>query len=72
MEFAGTMSGDTTTIQITHTIRDELDARKEGDESYNTVLKRLLQDGGRLWTEAEIKALVRREFEEQARELSRH
>lgn len=65
------MSSDKTTIQVTTDVRNQLDARKEGDESYNTVLNRLLEDGGQLWTEAEIRALVQREFEEQARELGR-
>ena len=65
------MTDDKTTIQVTNRVRDQLDARKEGDESYNTVLLRLLEDGGQLWTEAEIRALVRREFEEQARDIRR-
>ena len=54
---------DKTTIQVTKTVQSELDARKEGDESYNTVLKRLLENGGTLWTEEEIRKLVRSEIE---------
>jgi predicted CopG family antitoxin len=65
------MSSDKTTIQVTNDVRDQLDNRKEGDESYNTVLNRLLADGGQLWTEDELRALIRREFEEQARDLGR-
>jgi predicted CopG family antitoxin len=65
-----TLSSDKTTIQVTEQVRDQLDARKEGDESYNTVLLRLLEDGGQLWTEDELRALIRQEFEEQARVMN--
>jgi len=54
---------DTTTIQITTDIRDELEARKQADESFNTVVRRLLGDAGQLWTEEEIRHIAIDEIE---------
>lgn len=60
-----------TTIQVTESVRNQLNARKEGDESYNTVLLRILEDGGKLWTEAEIQALIDRRLDELERDRRR-
>jgi len=57
---------DTTTIQVTTDTRDDLDSLKQGDESYNTVLRRIIDDGGKLWTEAEIRKYVRQEINKRA------
>jgi len=59
---------DTTTIQVTTDTRDDLDALKQSDESYNAVLRRIIDDGGKLWTEAEIREYVRQEIDQRIQE----
>lgn len=54
---------DKTTIQLTNGVKARLDDLKQGDESYNTVVKRLVEDGGQLWTENELREIVRAEIE---------
>jgi len=53
---------DTTTIQITTDTRDDLDALKQSDESYNAVVRRVLDDAGQLWTKQEIRDMVQDEI----------
>jgi len=57
------MTDDATTIRVTRDVRDRLEDRKEADESMNTVVDRLLEDGGTLWTEDQIRKIARSEIE---------
>jgi chromosome segregation and condensation protein ScpB len=57
-----------TTIEITQERKEQLrDARKPHESNYDETIARLLgnNQGGQLWTEAEIKELATQAFEEQ-------
>lgn len=59
------MAEDTTTIEIPKSLRDDLrDARAEHERSYADTIERLLgqQSGGQLWTEEELRGIVREEI----------
>jgi len=60
-----------TTIEIPSELRDELrNERKPHESSYADTIERLLgmSSGGQLWTEAEIRDIVRDEIESQVRQ----
>lgn len=53
-----------TTIQLTEATKTLLDGHKQGQESYNDVVRRLAGDSpGQLWTEQEIQGLIQQELE---------
>jgi hypothetical protein len=59
-----------TTIQIDKELRVKLmNERKPHESSYGDTLRRLLDadDGGQLWTEAEIRDLAREEIQDARR-----
>lgn len=57
-----------TTIQLTDETKDLLDSHKQGQESYNDVVRRLAgQSNGQLWTEEEIKDMVDTRLERKVR-----
>jgi len=62
---------DTTTIQITTDTRDDLDARKQSDESYNAVVRRMLDGAGHLWTEDEIRDIAQSEVKRAVEDMGR-
>jgi len=54
----------TTTIQLTEDTKQLLDDHKQGQESYNDVVRRLAgKSKGQMWTEDEIRSMVRDELE---------
>jgi len=58
---------ETTTIELSVELRDELrKERKEHESNYGDTIERLLgaSSGGQLWTEQEIKSIVQREIEQ--------
>lgn len=58
------MTNDVTTIQLKRETKTALDKRKTESESYDAAVRRLLDESpGVLWTEAEIRGLVRDEIE---------
>lgn len=58
------MPDDVTTIQLKRETKDRLDKRKTPSESYDAAVRRLLgETPGVLWTEAEIRELVRDELD---------
>ena len=53
-----------TTIQLTEATKALLDDHKQGQESYNDVVRRLAGDStGQMWTEKEIRDMVQQELE---------
>ena len=56
----------TTTIEVSEDVRDQLkEERMPHESNYSNTIRRLLGDstGGQLWTEQEIRDMVRDELE---------
>lgn len=60
---------DSTTIRLTPDTKDRLEARKQGDESFETVVKRLLGDGHYV-TEDEAESIAERVVQRELREMN--
>lgn len=60
------MPDDTTTIQLTTATKQRLDAVKLDGESYDDAVRRLVDDEGVLFTESEIRELIREELRDAA------